>query len=100
MPWFAQRFTVKKILLLEVDFRQMLGTLLDLDTTGRARGIASAIMIKREPQFLRGIKQSGVPWNRSASAFGMKKRHQRHPRASFNEPLPPPEPTEMDSASA
>src|SRR5690242_19165743 len=100
MPGFTQRFAIQKVLLLEVDLRQMLCALLDLHTTGRAGGIASAVVVQREAQFLGGIKQGGVSWHGSASASGRKKPPQRHPGASFNARLPPAQPAGTDSAVA
>jgi hypothetical protein len=83
MPGLAERFPIEEILLLEVDLRKMLGPLLNLDPTGGTGGISTAIMIERKPEFLCRIEQRRIAGHRSASAFGMKKRHQRHPRASI-----------------
>ena len=44
MPRLAERFSIKEILLLEIDLRQMLRPLLDLHPTRCTGGIASAVM--------------------------------------------------------
>jgi hypothetical protein len=49
VPGLTQRFPIQEILFLEVDLGQVLGTLLDLDTTGGTGSISSAIMIERKP---------------------------------------------------
>jgi hypothetical protein len=49
MPRLGERLPIEEILFLELDFRQMLGALLDFHPTCGTGRIPAAIMIERKP---------------------------------------------------
>jgi hypothetical protein len=53
VPRLTEGFSIEKVLLIEVDLRQILGADLYFDPTGGAGGIPTTIVIQHKPKQLR-----------------------------------------------
>src|SRR5689334_17567969 len=81
VPWLGERLPVQKVLLVEIDLRQMLPTALDFHPARRARGVSAAVMVEGKAQRLGRVEQAEIRLDLAGDSPGMQERHLRHPNS-------------------
>src|SRR6185295_4936230 len=100
MPRLTQCFSIKEILLIKIDLRQVLGADLHFDPTSGAGGVPTTVVIQHKSENLRCLQQRRVDLNLSALALRIEKRYARHRKSPLNAPWCQPPPADRDSAAA